>query len=195
MRTRYARNNYAFIDGVNLHMTYEYLKWKVDYNKLLQWLTRTHNVTTAYYFIGYIKKYHTIYDGLKSCGYSLKHRQPTTRPPEVATCPNCNHAFTIPNSITCPSCNHTFVIKKSNVKCDCDADIALQVMDDINTYDKAIIISSDGDFDNLVKKLIQVNKLELVLAPCKDGCSSLLIRAARGRIDYLDEHRSEVEKK
>jgi len=67
-------------------------------------------------------------------------------------------------------------------------------MDDISRYDKAILISSDGDFDNLVTKLLHVNKLKLVLGPCKEGCSKLLKRAARGRIEFLDSLRDELEK-
>ena len=77
----------------------------------------------------------------------------------------------------CPNCNQSIEVDKNKVKCDCDADLVLQVMEDIGNYDRAIIISSDGDFDNLVKKLQQTNKLKLVLAPCKKGCSTLLKKA------------------
>jgi hypothetical protein len=59
---------------------------------------------------------------------------------------------------------------------------------------KAIIITNDGDFDNLVKKLITVDKLDRVLAPSKRGCSHLLISAPRGRIAFLDEMIGEIEK-
>ena len=68
------------------------------------------------------------------------------------------------------------------------------VTDEIKAYDKAIIITSDGDFDNLVKKLITVDKLDTVLAPSKRGCSHLLSSAARGRIAFLDELTGEIEK-
>jgi len=67
-------------------------------------------------------------------------------------------------------------------------------MDDMEKYEKVILITSDGDFDNVVRKLIQVNKLKLVLAPCKEGCSRLLKSAARGRIEFLDKFRGELEK-
>ena len=48
--TRY--NNFAFIDGANLHITYEYLEWKLDYQKLRDYLRNKLNVGVAYYFIG-----------------------------------------------------------------------------------------------------------------------------------------------
>jgi uncharacterized LabA/DUF88 family protein len=176
---RQLLNNYAFIDGINLHLTYEYLEWRLDYQKLRTYLEKRHNITTAYYFIGFVEEYSNIYKDLSAYGYSLKFRQISKKKIPPVICSNCHH-----------------VIKpgKVDIKCDCDADIVLQVMDDVSNYDKAILISSDGDFDNLVKKLIKLNKLKLVLAPCKEGCSKLLKAAALGRIGFLDDFRSELEK-
>jgi uncharacterized LabA/DUF88 family protein len=95
---------------------------------------------------------------------------------------------------TCPQCGHYYEVQKRKLKCDCDADIVLQIMDDIDDYTRAIIISSDGDFDNLVTRLIQLDKLDMVIAPCKKGCSALLVKAARGRIVFLDELLDEIKK-
>jgi len=39
-----------------------------------------------------------------------------------------------------------------------------------------------------------MDKLDMVLAPSKNGCSHLLSSAARGRISFLDELIEEVEK-
>ncbi len=61
-------------------------------------------------------------------------------------------------------------------------------------YDRAVIITSDGDFDELIKGLLLKDKLKLVFAPCREGCSGLLKSAARGRIAYIDERRAELEK-
>ena len=72
--------------------------------------------------------------------------------------------------------------------------MTLQVMSDYSIFDKAVLITSDGDFNNLVKKLLQQDKLRLVFAPCKDGCSWLLKSAARGKIAFIDDYRSELEK-
>jgi uncharacterized LabA/DUF88 family protein len=71
-------NNYAFIDGSNLHITYEYIDWKMDYKKLYHFLTKRFNVIVAYYFVGYALKYSDIYKKLKEYGYTLMH-QITTR--------------------------------------------------------------------------------------------------------------------
>lgn len=45
-------NNYAFIDGTNLHMTYEHLSWKIDYKKLRIYLKDRYYVSKAFYFLG-----------------------------------------------------------------------------------------------------------------------------------------------
>jgi len=172
-------NNYAFIDGNNLHLTFTGLGIRLKYDKLLSYLKKRHNVTTAYYFIGRIPQNQYIYDTLTSFGYSLKFRDVTKKKGR---------------SVNCPACGKTFEIEKGRTKCDCDADLVLQVMGDTGKYDKAIIISSDGDFDNLVKKLISMDKLDMVLAPSKNGCSHLLNSAARGRIAFIDGLIDEIEK-
>lgn len=142
-------------------------------------MNKRHNVTTAYYFVGFIKENTNVYEDLEAYGYSLKFRTISKKGVKYTTCPKWGHIYEI---------------DKGKIKCDCDADIALQVMDNIKKYNKAILISSDGDFDNLVKKLLQMDKLELVLAPCREGCSYLLRKAAKGRIAFLNELRSKLEK-
>jgi uncharacterized LabA/DUF88 family protein len=172
-------NNYAFIDGNNLHLTFVGLGVQLKYDKLLSYLKKRHNVTAAYYFIGRISQNQHIYDTLTSYGYTLKFRDVTKKGGKP---------------VTCPACGKPFEIDKGKTKCDCDADLVLRVMDELQAYDKAIIITSDGDFDNLVKKLISLDKLDMVLAPSKAGCSHLLSSAARGRIAFLDTLIGEIEK-
>ncbi|MBM3119779.1 MAG: NYN domain-containing protein [Chloroflexi bacterium] len=171
--------NYAFIDGNNLRLTFQELKIDLPLDKLISYLQKRHNVTKAYYFIGHIPALQHHYDELSAFGYTMKHRQPSRQASKWDTCPQCGHYYEA---------------QKRKLKCDCDADIVLQVMDDINDYTKAIIISSDGDFDNLVKRLIASDKLDMVIAPCKKGCSALLVKAARGRIAFLDELLDEIKK-
>jgi len=82
---------------------------------------------------------------------------------------------------------------EGKVKGNCDADLVLQVMIDLDDYEKAVIVSSDGDFYGLVNYLREKNKLECVLAPCKAGCSHLLDIASKGRVAYLDNLRGKLE--
>lgn len=171
-------NNYAFIDGNNLRLTYINLKIEFKYDKFISYLNKKHNVTKVYYFIGQIPKCQSTYDTLESFGYTMSHRDISVQQGKILTCPKCKHQYQ----------------ENAKVKCDCDADIVLRIMNEINDYDKAILVSSDGDFDNTVKQLLIADKLDMVLACCKKGCSDLLVRAARGRIAFLDELLSEIEK-
>ena len=61
-----------------------------------------------------------------------------------------------------------------NIKGNIDADIVLRAALELNDYDKAVIVSSDGDFYSLVQYLYDNNKLEVVLSPDIKNCSSLL---------------------
>ena len=81
------------------------------------------------------------------------------------------------------------------VKGNCDAELVLQAMIDLGSYEKAVIVSSDGDFYCLVNYLREKNKLACVLAPSKAGCSHLLDIASNGRVAYLDDLRGKLEYK
>jgi uncharacterized LabA/DUF88 family protein len=86
-------------------------------------------------------------------------------------------------------------IADGKIKGNCDAELVLQAMIDLNNYEKAVIVSSDGDFYCLVNYLRENKKLECVLAPCKAGCSHLLDVASKGKVAYLDNLRTILEYK
>ncbi|HCC23654.1 TPA: hypothetical protein DF272_05795 [Candidatus Falkowbacteria bacterium] len=75
---------------------------------------------------------------------------------------------------------------KGNIKGNVDADLVLRAMVDKEEYDQAIIVTSDGDFYCLVEYLYGNNKLRCVISPCKKYCSTLLQRAAKEKIHYMD---------
>lgn len=76
-----------------------------------------------------------------------------------------------------------------------DAELVLQAMIDFNQYEKAVIVTSDGDFACLVRYLLGKGKLERVLSPNRAGCSILLNKAAQGIIDFLEDARGKIEYK
>jgi uncharacterized LabA/DUF88 family protein len=172
-------NNFAFIDGANLHFTYENLDWELDYQKLRNYLNKRLGVNVAYYFIGNIKENKDIYTTLESYDYNVKLKSPS---PYVT------------KEEKCPYCHKVIAPELTKHKADCDSFMTLTVISDLHLYDKALLITSDGDFDELVKRLLRQDKLRMVFAPCREGCSWLLRSAARGRIDYIDDHRAELEK-
>lgn len=89
----------------------------------------------------------------------------------------------------------TLFIPGKGYKGNCDAELVLEAMKNLDDYDRAVIVTSDGDFRCLVEYLLQVGKLERVLAPCRDACSVLLRKAAGVRIDFFDNLRGKLEYK
>lgn len=85
--------------------------------------------------------------------------------------------------------------KDGKPKGNVDADLVLQAMIDYEKYEKAVIVTSDGDFYCLVSYLYNNYKLEKVLSPIKEKCSILLKKSARGKIIFMDNLRSKLEYK
>jgi len=85
--------------------------------------------------------------------------------------------------------------KDGNVKGNIDADLVLQAMIDYKNYDKAIIVTSDGDFYSVVKYLYEQNKLLFVMSPYVKTCSALLKKAAKEKIVFMDNLRKKLEYK
>ena len=89
------------------------------------------------------------------------------------------------------------VIDDKEPKGNIDADLVLRAMIDFheNKFDKAIIITSDGDFYSLVDYFYSKNKLKNVISPCSKICSSLLKKTAKEKIMFLDNLREKLEYK
>ena len=66
-----SETNYAFIDSQNLNLAIRDQGWKLDFQKFRIYLREKYNVQKAFIFIGYIPKYHNLYENLKSFGYVL----------------------------------------------------------------------------------------------------------------------------
>jgi len=82
-----------------------------------------------------------------------------------------------------------------SIKGNCDAEIVLHTMIEIDNYNKAVIVTGDGDIGCLVEYLRGVNKFKLVIACRQDSCSYLLRKVASGNIMFLDYLRYKFEKK
>lgn len=79
-----------------------------------------------------------------------------------------------------------------NIKGNVDADLVLQAMIDLAEFDKAVIVTSDGDFYSLVRHLYSLDKLEVVLSPSVH-CSKLLRKEGKEKIIYMDNLRARLE--
>ena len=83
--------------------------------------------------------------------------------------------------------------KAGEAKGNVDADLVLKAMTEYGSYDRAVIVTSDGDFYSLVDHLHREGKLETVLSPCAEKCSALLKKTAKDRIHFLDTLRHKLE--
>ena len=79
-------------------------------------------------------------------------------------------------------------------KGNCDADLVLHTIVEKANYDKAVIVTSDGDFYSLVRHLYDCKKLEMVLSPYVKTCSKLLKKEAKEKINYMDNLRKKIGK-
>lgn len=68
----------------------------------------------------------------------------------------------------------TLLLKDGTVKGNVDAELVLHTMIEYTNYNKAVIVSGDGDFHCLIKYLSEKNKLCRLLIPDQYKCSSLL---------------------
>ena len=89
----------------------------------------------------------------------------------------------------------TISYKNGEVKGNVDAELVLQAMIDYNNYDKAVIVSSDGDFYCLVRYLYERNKLQMAISPYIKTCSILLKKSAKDKIVFMDNLKNKLEYK
>lgn len=166
------RGNYAFIDSQNLNVSVQKFGWKMDWKKLRKALRDQYHVTKAYMFIGYVPEYEDIYEKMHEAGYAvvLKPTFDMSRPqPEEKPIKNG---------------------EDKKVKGNIDADMVLWAMKEMKNYEKAVIVSGDGDFFGLVEYLHQEGKLLKILTPT--GQYSSLFRQFENYIERLDNHRNEL---
>ena len=87
----------------------------------------------------------------------------------------------------------TFRNSNGKIKGNCDAELVLQAMIDIQNYEKAVIVSGDGDFHCLIKYLREKNKLKTVLAPNFQSYSGLIKKAAGSCLAFMNDLRVKLE--
>jgi len=87
----------------------------------------------------------------------------------------------------------TLVTKTQKIKGNVDAELVLHSIIEYENYDKAIIITGDGDFHCLVKYLDHKNKLKKLIIPNKKKYSSLL-REFNEKTVFLNNTKNKLQK-
>jgi uncharacterized LabA/DUF88 family protein len=90
----------------------------------------------------------------------------------------------------------TLKYKDGKTKGNCDAELVLQAMIEYEKYEKAIIITGDGDFYCLVKYLLEKQKLSAVVVPNRFKYSALLkFKIFRPMLRFMNDLKDKLEYK
>lgn len=173
MRRRFTKKKsvaYAFIDSQNLNLGVQKAGWKMDWRKFRAYLEKKYNVKKAYMFIGYMPEHVALYEQMHDSGYV------------VVLKPTVDMNIVEDQEKTDKDKPPT----KGNV----DADLVLHAMKEIPNYDKAIIVSGDGDFFGLIEYLEQKKKLLNVMTP--NWQYSSLLKPFEKYIVRIDQLRKEL---
>jgi uncharacterized LabA/DUF88 family protein len=189
---------YAFIDSQNLNVSVQKFGWKIDWQKFRKWLSDKYGVSKAYMFIGYIPENESLYEQMHEAGYAvvLKPTFDMTKPrPDVLT-GNTSEESVAPGKETVRG-QAARTDKKTDkpeekkpVKGNIDAELVLWAMKEMSNYDKAIIVSGDGDFYCLVEYLEEKNRLLYLLTPTSHYSS--LYNRYDEYVQRLDEFKKDL---
>lgn len=166
---------YAFIDSQNLNVGTQKFGWKMNWVRFRKWLAEEYNVENAYMFIGYIPENEALYEQMHDAGFLvvLKQTYDMTRIKEEKL-----DAEGKPE-------------EKPPMKGNVDTDLVLWAMKELGNYQKAIIVSGDGDFFSLVEYLHSKKRLLHVMTP--SGHYSQLYNAYKDYVIQLDHYKRVLE--
>jgi len=165
--------NYAFIDNQNLNLGVRKLGWKMDWRKFRKLLEEKYGVTKAFMFIGHMPEHEDMYIKLHETGYLI-----VLKPTSDLTRPQIEQKAEQPEA------------EKKPIKGNVDVELVLWAVKEIDNYDKAVIISGDGDFYSLVEYLDEKGKLLKLLAP--NGHYSRLYNKYDKYVDRIDKMRGQL---
>lgn len=184
------KGNYAFIDSQNLNLGVQKMGWKLDWRKFRQHLKDVYNVDKAFMFIGYLPDNEKLYDQMHDLGYLIvlkptlemydtdeRREKREERSEEKQISEGVKQGDIKPEEKR---------VTKGNV----DAELVLYAVKEMPNYNKAVVVSGDGDFFSLVEYLDQQQKLLQILAP--NWQYSSLLKPFEKYIVRLDQKRREL---
>lgn len=89
----------------------------------------------------------------------------------------------------------TLSLPDKRVKGNVDAELVLHCMIEYNNYDRALIVTGDGDFYCLVDYLSSKDKLLKLFVPNSKKYSGLLKQVAVNKMDFMNNLRKKLEYK
>lgn len=156
------KQNYAYIDGNNLHQGVKELGWIIDYFRLKSWLIQKYQVNRAYIFLGYVPGNQRLYQKLRRAGFILVFKSLSYHPDG-----------------------------KFKGNCDAELVLQAVVDYYENRFGQAVLISGDGDFACLAMFLLTKKVLKTIVAPNKNSCSYLIKRIQTSLL-FLDYFKAKL---
>lgn len=157
-------NNFAYIDGANLHKGIRSLGWKLDYARFRTWLSHRYGVGLAYIFIGLIPRQKELYTYLSKSGFTLVYK-------EVVYDGD----------------------GKAKGNCDADLIMQAMQDSYEKEASQSVLIASDGDYAPLVKFLMVKKQLKAILSPAPANKCSILLKRTGAPIVYLEDKKGLIE--
>lgn len=140
----------------------------MDWKKFRLMLKEKYNVQKAFMFIGYVPENESLYKQMQEAGYLV-----VLKP-------------TVDMYMTKEELSDEKHVTKGNA----DAELVLHAMKELPNYDKAIVVSGDGDFYCLIEYLSEQGKLLHLFAP--NHHYSTLYKPYDQSIVVLDELKKEL---
>lgn len=137
-------NNFAYIDGANLHKGVVGLGWQLDYRRFRVWLKDKYSIERAYLFIGLMPKHKDLYTFLQEAGFTLVFKETT---------------YDGQGNIK-GNCDADLVLKATRDFYE-------------ESLQQAVLVSSDGDYAGLVAFWKEKKVFRALISP-NDKCSFLL---------------------
>ena len=158
------KKTYAFVDGANLHKGVDDQGWAVNYRRFRTWLFEKLKVQKAFLFIGLVPGNSRLYTSLQEAGFILIFKPTITN-------------------------------VDGKVKGNCDADMVLTIVSGAyeKKFDKAVLVTSDGDFYSTVEFLQKRKMLTRIVSPSLK--CSILLKRTNASITYIGEIKNLVEYK
>lgn len=178
MNRKVIQKVYAFIDNQNLNATVQNLGWKIDWRKFRRFLSERFHVSQAYMFIGYVPEFEDMYEKLHDAGFNIVLKQ--------------TYDMTKPRTEEeQKSDEEKDADRERHIKGNVDTELVLWAMKELPNYNKAVLVSGDGDFFSLVEYLEEKGKLAKILTPSWQY--SGLFNRYENYIVRIDKNRRELE--
>lgn len=205
-----TKNTVAFIDAANLfYGGVKSLGWKIDYQKLLQYLKEKYGISEAFYYAG-IEIYNFPYSVFNDEPINLKDLLKFLQDQcgdsdniaEMRLMILERNMKRIKFYLKLKEFGYTLKLKPTKIyfdennipkkKANCDVDMTFGMMKMIGMFKRAVVLSGDGDFAVILKYLISQGK-EIIILSRNERTAKEIRQLAKGNFRDFHKLRHKIE--